>query len=171
MSDGLYYISATIKEGKKVRRYRNWLHKQLSETGDYNRVEPHVTIHPGVRISDAAMTMATQSLLSLKGRTARSTGLEFYPTLADPVVVMAGVDFDLSGVRDYLEDLNGEGRQLDPVAPHVTLMRIPGPVGSAEAPECAQDDLAWRKSGFSDWTATIKDVRIKAKEEDQRTKP
>lgn len=134
------WIGLNLKDGDRFVATRRAVLPQR-KTG-YEPVDPHVTVHSGIRaVDDEGVAEAVAATNLLVGEEVLVRGLSFYPSAEDPRVVMFSVDIDgLEAVRGEIEDALAERPRTriehDPVPAHVTLCKTGDP-----------DDESWDETG------------------------
>lgn len=122
-----YYASLCLREEDRVGRIRDEVWAQFLPAAGYEKVDPHITIHPGFSADSATAAEVAGVLAYTVGREFEVTGLSFWPGPNRPVVVKLDLEGDAMDVyRQTIEARVREGGgtiDRDPVPPHITLFK------------------------------------------------
>lgn len=121
-----YYAAVSVREEALVERIRAEVWNLLDPPGGYERVDPHITVHPGFSCGNRTAARVAGVLSYAVGETVETTGLSVHPDVDRPAVVKLDLDADLSMYRESItsqvEDAGGS-IDRDPVPPHLTLFK------------------------------------------------
>jgi 2'-5' RNA ligase len=164
-SDGRlpYYSAFRVEDEGTVEKVRDRLWRVLMPDGDdYERVDPHVTVHPGFTCDQQTAMDACAVMNAAIDQELRVDGVSFWPGVDNPAVVKLDVSMPdpgmaayREGIEAYVED-GGGTIDRDPVDPHITLFKSGDAgedlEGSLRAPDvmvekvAASDDYSWETS-------------------------
>lgn len=134
-----YWAGLTVRDHREVLSLRDELWERFGEPAGYDRVDPHITIHPGFSVPDKGAANIAGTLVEAVGDSARLGPLQFWPSPEEPMVVKLSVEADLSSYRtDIIREVALERGTIDrqPVPMHMTLFKS-GDTG--EDPEAVID--------------------------------
>ncbi|MFB6211575.1 MAG: 2'-5' RNA ligase family protein [Halobacteriales archaeon] len=123
------WISAELHADDLIRTLRDRLYRgYFGAPNNYDRVDPHLTVHPGVVADRDTAVTARQIAERLVGEHVYVRGLDVYPGRANPGVIMldADVAVDLESVRERVENAVttcGGKVTREPVPAHITLFK------------------------------------------------
>jgi len=111
----------------RVEDIRDRLWDELWAPEGYEKVRPHLTVHPGFSVDNETASRIAGRLVYAVGEAVRVTGVEYYPGPDEPAVVMLGCETDNIGwwrdsIEDAIEDAGGT-IDTEPVPAHMTLFK------------------------------------------------
>lgn len=121
-----YYVSLSVAQEDRVRAVRDRVWNAVNPGDAYEKVEPHVTVHPGFTCDHRTAARVAGVLAYVVGDAARVNGVSFWPGPDEPMVAKLDLDLDLEAYRDTIEEYVVEcGGTIDrsPVPPHLTLFK------------------------------------------------
>lgn len=120
-----YWVAATLRDDGWVEAAGDAVYDMLGRPDGYERVDPHITVHPGFTIDDADAGKAAGVAASLVGERVRLGPLQYWPSIDEPAVIKLSADVDLSGALAGIEALVEGGGTIDrePVPAHCTLAK------------------------------------------------
>lgn len=121
-----YYASLRVREHDRVEAIRDEVWERLDPPSGYEKSEPHITIHPGFTCEHGTASRIAGVLAYVVGHEIEVTGLSFWPSPEEPMVVKLDLDADLGVFRQTIEGhVRADGGTIDrePVPAHITLFK------------------------------------------------
>lgn len=124
-----HWAAFSLAAEKEVRRVAEDVYYTLGEPPGYERVWPHVTVHPGFTAGGRCADEVASVLRASVGSPVRLGPVEYWPSPDEPHVVKLPAEVNLSPVREAVSaavEGHGGTEDREPVPAHATLIKSTG---------------------------------------------
>lgn len=127
MSRSQWWASFGIRDHDTAIGIRDLLWERLGRPHGYERVEPHITIHPGFTVGGPTAAHVAGTIARHTGARVRLGPVHYWPSPEEPMVVKLSVETrimrSLQTKIDQIVRANGGTIDKEPVPAHLTLFK------------------------------------------------